>query len=132
VARGRRRAGPGAGAVRVPGHRPVVLPVHEHVGRRSGSELGPVRGRLPGRCRGRDARRPARAADGRRRARRDARAQPVRLRALFVLPAGHGEHRATRRGTADQVHSRRAYRPHQRVRWTEGRLAARVNRPTHG
>lgn len=132
AARGRYRAGPGSGAVRVPGHRPVVLPVHEHVGRRSGRELGPVRGRLPGRRGGRDARRQAHAADGRRRARRDARARPVRLRALFVLPAGHGEHRATRRAAADQVHSRRAYRHHQRVRWTGGRPAARVDRPTHG
>lgn len=92
AARGRRRAGPGAGEVRVAGHRPIVLPVHEHDGRRQDGALGPVRGRLSGRRRGRDTRRPARAADRRRRARRDARARPVRLRSLFVLLAGHGEH----------------------------------------
>jgi len=132
AARGRGRARPGAGAVRVPGHRPVVLTVHEHVGRRSDSQLGPVRGRLPGRRRGRDARRPGRAADRRRRARRDARARPVRLRALFVLPTGHGERRAARRRAIDQVHSRRAHRAYQRVRRTGGGQAARVHRPAHG
>jgi len=132
AARGRGRDRPGAGAVRVPGHRPVVLPVHEHVGRRSGLELGRVRGRLPGRRRGCDARRPGRAADCRRRARRDARARPVRLRALFVLPAGHGERRTTRRGAADQEHIRRAHPAHQRVGRTGGGQAARVHLATHG
>jgi len=91
AARGRGRAGPGAGAVRVAGRRPIVLPVHEHDGRRPDGALGPVRGRLPGRRRGRDARRPGGADHRRRRARRDARARTVRLRALFVLLAGHGE-----------------------------------------
>lgn len=128
--RGRGDVRRGAGALRVTGCRPVVLLVHEHDGR------GPPRsvGRLHGRVRGRRDRDggAGHRAHGRGRARRDARARLIRLRALFVLLAGHGEHRAAGRGAADHVHGRRAHPTDQRIRRPECRPTAVVCRPAHG
>jgi len=120
-------AGPRAGPVRVARRRPVVLPVHERRGRRPAAPLGRLRGRVRGRRGGRV--RPA--ADGRGRARRDARARAVRLRALFVLPAGHGGRAAAGRARADRVHRRRTRARDQRVRRPASGPDARLRRQTH-
>lgn len=138
VRRGHRAAGgrgarrPGVRPVRVARRRPVVLPVPEHNGRGPDRALGRLRGRVPGRRRGRHAGRTAAAADGRRRARRNARARRLRLRALFVLRAGHDGHQAAGRRADDHVHRRRANPIGQRVRGTARRRGARVHRQTHG
>lgn len=130
AAGGRGHPGPGAGPVRVAGRRPVVLLVHEHDGRGPGRALGRIRGRLRGR---RGADRAGRGPPYRgRRARRDARPLSVRLRALFVLPAGHAGHPAAGRAAADHVHGRRTHRDGQRVRRHGSRQPARVHRQAHG
>lgn len=129
---GRGGPGPGAGAVRVPGRRPVVLPVHEHRGRGPGRPLGRLRGRVRGRRRGRRARRRRAAAHRRGRRRGDARARPVRLRALFVLPARHGGRPSAGRARAVHVRARRARAAGQRVGRRRGGPGARGHRPAHG
>lgn len=91
-------------------------------------------GRLCGRVRGRRGEHGAARcpANGRGRARRNAYARRVRLRALFVLRAGHFGPAAAGRAMADHVHARGARDRDQRVRRPRGRRRARVHRPAHG
>lgn len=132
AADGRGAGRPGVRAVRVARRRPVVLPVPEHHGRGPDWPLGRLRGRVPGRRRGRHAGRTRAAADGHWRARRDARACRVRLRALFVLRSRDDGHQAAGRRAHDHVHGRRARPTGQRIGRTARRRGASVHRQAHG